>query len=106
MANLDLDSRAGLRTGFENAKAHVRVDSSGPHLDHIHRKIDDIASGIEDCKRRNAQRPLTQQIPRLGILGTAGGMVLPSIEEGFDAIYLDRIDENMRFTTEEWNHEL
>src|SRR5947209_4818962 len=44
-------------------------------------------SRVEDCKRRNDQRPSAQQVPIRGILGTAGRMELPSLEEGFDELY-------------------
>lgn len=35
-------------------------------------------SKVEDCQRRNTQRPLEQQIPLKGILGAAGRMQIPS----------------------------
>ena len=57
---------------------------------------------VEDCQRRNAQRPLEQQIPPKGILGAAGRMQIPNWEEGLDELYYVRIDDNNRFVIEEW----
>jgi predicted kinase len=63
-------------------------------------------SHVEDCRRRNDQRPEGQRIPLRGILGTAGRMELPSMEEGFDELYYVRIDEGVRFVVEEWKDEV
>jgi predicted kinase len=62
-------------------------------------------SRVEDCKRRNEQRPAARQVPLRGILGTAGRMVLPSLEEGFDELFYVRIDEICGFVVEEWRDE-
>ena len=48
-------------------------------------------SRVEDCKRRNEQRPAARQVPLRGILGTASRMVLPSLEEGFDELFYVRM---------------
>jgi predicted kinase len=63
-------------------------------------------SRVEDCKRRNDQRPSAQQIPLGGILRTAGRMELPSLAEGFDELYYVRIDEGGGFIIEEWKDEV
>lgn len=63
-------------------------------------------SKIEDCQRRNAQRPSEQQVPLPGILGAAGRLQLPSKDEGFDELYYLRIDEANRFVVEEWKDEV
>jgi predicted kinase len=63
-------------------------------------------SRVEDCLRRNAQRPGGERIPVPGILGAAGRMQLPHREEGFDELYYVRIDENSRFVVEEWRDEV
>ncbi|HEY1187472.1 MAG TPA: ATP-binding protein [Gemmata sp.] len=63
-------------------------------------------SRVEDCKRRNGQRPPAQQVPLKGILGTAGRMELPSRDEGFDEIFYVRIDEASGFVTEGWADEV
>ncbi|HEY2785757.1 MAG TPA: AAA family ATPase [Fimbriiglobus sp.] len=62
-------------------------------------------SRVEDCKRRNGQRPPDQQVPLKGILGTAGRMELPTRDEGFDALYYVRIDDD-KFVVEEWSDEV
>jgi predicted kinase len=63
-------------------------------------------SKVEDCQRRNAQRPLAEQIPLRGILGTAGRLQIPKRDEGFDDLYYVRIDEGVRFVVEEWKDEV
>jgi predicted kinase len=57
-------------------------------------------SRVEDCQRRNEQRPSDRQVPLRGILGTAGRMELPSLEEGFDELYYVRIEEGGGFVVE------
>ena len=63
-------------------------------------------SKVEDCKRRNEQRPEAKRIPVPGILGTAGRLEMPSKEEGFDELFYVRIDEANRFVVEEWRDEI
>ena len=63
-------------------------------------------SRVEDCQRRNEQRPVAQQVPLRGILGTAGRMELPSKEEGFDELHYVRISETGGFVVEEWQDEV
>ena len=63
-------------------------------------------SSVEDCKRRNEQRPDDRQVPLRGILGTAGRMELPSLIEGFDELHYVRIDEAGCFVVEEWQDEV
>jgi predicted kinase len=63
-------------------------------------------SRVEDCKRRNEQRPSDQQVPLRGILGTAGRMELPSLEEGFDELHYVRIEEGKGFVVEGWKDEV
>ncbi len=63
-------------------------------------------SRVEDCKRRNDQRPAAQQVPLRGILGTAGRMELPTREEGFDELFYVRIDDGGGFVIEEWKDEV
>ena len=62
-------------------------------------------SRVEDCHRRNQQRPTHQQVPMRGILGTAGRMELPSFEEGFDELHYVRIDADRGFVVEEWHEQ-
>ena len=63
-------------------------------------------SKVEDCKRRNEQRPVEERIPVPGILGAAGKLELPGKDEGFDELYYVRIDEKDRFVIEEWKDEV
>lgn len=63
-------------------------------------------SKVEDCKRRNEQRPVQERIPVAGILGAAGRLQIAGREEGFDELYYVRIDENNRFVVEEWKDEV
>lgn len=63
-------------------------------------------SRIEDCKRRNEQRPPAQQVPLRGLLGTAGRLELPNHAEGFDALYYVRIGDGNEFVIEEWADEV
>lgn len=62
-------------------------------------------SRVEDCKRRNEQRPPDRQVPLRGILGTAGRMELPTLEEGFDELHYVRIEGGGVFVVEEWQPE-
>jgi predicted kinase len=62
-------------------------------------------SRVEDCNRRNEQRPAARRVPLKGLLGTAGRMELPSLDEGFDELNYVRIDENGGFVVEEWRDE-
>jgi len=62
-------------------------------------------SRVEDCQRRNEQRPVAQQVPLRGVLGTAGRMELPSLGEGFDELHYVRIDETCGFVVEGWRDE-
>ena len=63
-------------------------------------------SKVEDCKRRNEQRPSEKQVPLRGVLGTAGRMELPSLDEGYDELLYVRIDEAGGFVVEEWKDEV
>jgi len=63
-------------------------------------------SKVEDCKRRNGERPLAQQVPLPGILGTAGRLEIPTRAEGFDDLFYVRIDEAKGFVIEEWKDEV
>lgn len=63
-------------------------------------------SKVEDCKRRNEQRPADQQVPLQGILGTSGRLEIPCKDEGFDDLFYVRIDETNQFVVEEWKDEI
>ena len=63
-------------------------------------------SRVEDCKRRNDQRPVAQQVPLAGILGTAGRMEIPTRAEGFDELFYVRVGDGHGFVIEEWKDEI
>jgi len=63
-------------------------------------------SRVEDCKRRNYQRCSSEHVPLRGILGTAARMELPSLVEGFDALFYVRIEESGSFVVEGWKDEV
>jgi predicted kinase len=62
-------------------------------------------SNVEDCKRRNDQRPIEQRVPLVGLLGTYKRLEQPSEEEGFDRLCYVKIAGD-DFTVEEWQHEV
>lgn len=63
-------------------------------------------SQVEECKRRNGERPEEQRIPMPGILGTYGRLELPSLDEGFDGLNYVRIVDDGEFVVEEWSDEV
>jgi predicted kinase len=63
-------------------------------------------SNIQDCMKRNADRPASQVIPEAGLLGTYGRLELPDAEEGFDALQYVSIDDRGAFQVEEWSDEV
>ena len=63
-------------------------------------------SKVDDCQRRNAQRPVEERVPVAGILGAAARMQIPCRDEGFDKLYYVRIDETDQFVVEEWKDEV
>lgn len=65
-----------------------------------------LQSRLEDCQRRNDQRPAAQRVPRQALLGTAGRLELPARVEGFDELFYVRIDEAGGFVVEEWRDEV
>ena len=63
-------------------------------------------SNVEDCRRRNQQRPAAERVPVPGILGAAARLQIPGKDEGFDELYYVRIDDNSQFVVEEWRDEV
>jgi predicted kinase len=63
-------------------------------------------SRIDDCQRRNSQRAEGQQVPLLGLLGTARRLELPGFEEGFDELHYVRLAGDGQFVVEEWRDEI
>ena len=65
-----------------------------------------LQSKIEGCRMRNQNRPTSQVVPLKGLLGTAGRLDLPSLEEGFDKLYYVRLGDDGGFVVEEWKDEV
>lgn len=62
-------------------------------------------SKLADALLRNSHRSEKENIPEIGIKGTAGRLEIPNYDEGFDQLYYVSI-ENNRFIIKEWNHEI
>ena len=63
-------------------------------------------SQVENCKRRNDQRPDEQKVPLPGILGTYGRLEVPDSDEGFDELHYVKIADDGSFVVEEWSDEV
>jgi predicted kinase len=59
-------------------------------------------SRIDDAIRRNANRPEAERIPAKGIWAAYRRLQLPSLDEGFDALYYVQIREPQDFVVQEW----
>lgn len=62
-------------------------------------------SKVEDCLRRNAQRPEVERVPDVAILSAAKKLELPSLDEGFARLSYVRLTEG-GFVIEEWKDEV
>ncbi len=63
-------------------------------------------SNLEDCKQRNSQRHGKKVIPLVGLLSTYKKLVLPSYQEGFNAIYSVKTCSDYSFIVEGWKREI
>ena len=63
-------------------------------------------SSLRESLRRNAARPEPERIPDQGVRGTHGRLELPSLDEGFDALYYVRLATPEGFVVEEWIDEV
>ena len=63
-------------------------------------------SSIEDCLRRNGERPADEVIPEGGLFATHGKMELPSQAEGFDELFYVRIGPHHTFVVEAWRDDV
>ena len=61
---------------------------------------------VQACLRRNAERDARERVPVKGIFGTAKRLQAPSLAEGFDALYVVRIETSGRFMVKEWADEV
>ena len=100
------------------AKQPVVIDNTNPTRDERARYITParaanfrvvgyyFQSGLEDCKRRNLQRPEPRVVPLPGLLGTYRRMQVPSPDEGFDQMWYVRIADDGEFVVEAWSDEI
>lgn len=59
-------------------------------------------SSIAESLVRNAARDECERVSELAIRGTRGRLVVPSLDEGFDALSFVRVDAAGGFTVEAW----
>jgi predicted kinase len=97
-----------------SAKQSFVVDNTNPRLEDRERYIQPakekdfkivgyyFQSRLEDCLRRNSQRPSGRSIPEVAFFATQKRLVLPSFDEGFDELYYVKIGTNNTFIVEEW----
>lgn len=62
-------------------------------------------SRVDECLKRNDQRQGARRLPLKAILGFAGRMERPSLDEGFDEIHYVWIDGPRGFVVEAWRDE-
>lgn len=63
-------------------------------------------SRVAEALVRNALRPEDERVPDKAIHGTSGRMELPSVSEGFDALYFVQLTEGEEFIVEPWRDEI
>lgn len=61
---------------------------------------------LDDCRRRNDQRPDAQRVPDRGVWATAARMEVPSLSEGFDALFTVHTDAAGSFVVGDWPEEV
>jgi predicted kinase len=59
-------------------------------------------SSVGDALRRNAERNGKERVPDLAILATFKKLQIPTLDEGFDALYYVQIDASGEFVIQEW----
>ncbi len=59
-------------------------------------------SKLTDALRRNNERPLAQQVPRVGVLGTHKRLQIPTLGEGYDRLFYVKVSEGGAFVVEDW----
>ena len=60
-----------------------------------------FACPLDDCLRRNDQRPEAQRVPHGGVIATARRYEAPTLAEGFDAL-ITVTNGDAGFTVTEW----
>jgi predicted kinase len=63
-------------------------------------------SGLQDAMKRNRQRAGAKVIPERGIAATQKRLQVPSVEEGFDALYSVTISRHNGFIVRPWPGEI
>ncbi len=103
-----------LQTSLETS-AKVVIDNTNPTTSHRAKYIKMFKeygykiigyyfeAKIKDCIERNQNR--SNPIPEKGVLATYNKLQIPVYEEGFDALYYVRIEEN-KFIVQEWKDEI
>ncbi|MDJ0618485.1 MAG: AAA family ATPase [Calothrix sp. MO_192.B10] len=98
------------------AKQRLVVDNTNPTLEDRSRYIQPakakgfrvlayyFQSPLEECKQRNNQRPIKQIVPIAGLLATHKKLIIPTLQEGFDSIYIVNNCPDYSFIIEELNH--
>lgn len=79
------------RLGYIEAAKEARFKVTGYYFQ----------SNVEDCKRRNDERPPAARVPLVGLLGTYAKLELPCLKEGFDSLFYVRLSD-AGFVTEDW----
>jgi predicted kinase len=59
-------------------------------------------SAVQDAVQRNAARSEKERVPNVAIYGTAKKLVLPTLAEGFDALYVVKTDSGGDFSVQSW----
>lgn len=63
-------------------------------------------SDVKAALLRNSQRTGASRVPDKALLGTYKQLQVPTLEEGFDALYYVQINESGEFLVEEWQDEV
>jgi predicted kinase len=63
-------------------------------------------SNLDDAIRRNERRTGKERIPVKGILGAYKRLQLPSLGEGFDALFYVQATASDGFVVQEWSNEI
>jgi predicted kinase len=59
-------------------------------------------SAVADAIRRNQERPEPECIPVKGLVGTYKALQLPTLAEGFDALYYVTLTPDYGFSVQDW----
>ena len=59
-------------------------------------------SRVKDCIRRNEKRTGKARVPNIAIAATSNKLELPSLAEGFDALYFIARKNEKTMIKEEW----